>query len=78
MSLITMGFCHRTIITMGLGLSIRIVQEEEVRRRFGVVEFLDTTPEVTVTEKPVDIDFEAEEVIVEVSKTSKDTSFEEE
>jgi len=78
MSLITYGYGHRTIITMGLGNSIRIVRQAGPRRRYGAVEFQDTTPVVTVLEQPTDISLEVEKVSVEISKKPKDVSFKEE
>jgi len=75
MSLITVGYGHLTIITMGLGNSIRIVKRKRFRQ-YGVVEFEDTTPTVRTSDKHIDTSFEGEKVTVEVGEKSKDISFE--
>lgn len=47
MSLVTMGLSHLTTITMGLGISFRIYNTLISRpRQYGVVRFVDDTPEV--------------------------------
>lgn len=74
MSLITMGYGHLTVITMGLGNGIRIVRSARMRSQWGTVEFdnvieaisiRETTPAVTV-----------EEVEEEVKTTAPDTEVE--
>ena len=74
MGLITWGYGHLTIITMGLGRSIRIIREQR-SRQYGEVEFQDTTPTVRASDKPITTSFESEKVNVEVSKESQDVSF---
>ena len=59
MSLITMGYGHLTIITMGLGNSVRIT-----RRRYwaqhGKVEFENVPTGIVVSETTPDISVEGE------------------
>lgn len=77
MALITMGYGHLTVITMGLGNSIRIIRQE-IFYPVGVVEFQDTTPKVRIDDRLIATSFEDKKVIVEVSeKPQKDVSFEE-
>uniref|UniRef100_A0A6M3JSM6 Uncharacterized protein n=1 Tax=viral metagenome TaxID=1070528 RepID=A0A6M3JSM6_9ZZZZ len=67
MGLITMGYGHLTVITMGLGNSVRIVRQRRHRRQWGNVTFEniplivtieDTTPEIKIEELDVSIDME--------------------
>ena len=60
MGLITMGYGHLTIVTMGLGNSIRIARQE-VRYQVGEVEFQDLTPTVRLTDKIIKESFEEKE-----------------
>lgn len=78
MGLITMGYGHLTIITMGLGNSIRIARQERFRSKYGTVEFQDTTPMVRISNVPIGISLEKERIAVEVSKKPKAVSFEDE
>lgn len=77
MSLITMGYGHLTIITMGLGNSIRIISVEERHAQYGKVEFKNTTPQIEVSEEVVDLSFDEKEIKVRISDKPKVVSFDE-
>ena len=57
MGLITLGYGHLTIITMGLGNSIRIIQQERPYQ-VGEVSFEDVTPKVVITDEIIKASFE--------------------
>jgi len=75
MGLITMGYGHPTIITMGLGNSIRIVQQE-ILYQAGEVTFEDVTPKVKITDQLIKASFEEEEKVIEITEQPKIVSFE--
>jgi len=60
MSLITMGLGHLTILTMGLGNGIRIIQQERLYQA-GEVSFDDVAPKVTITDELIRTSFEDKE-----------------
>jgi len=49
MSLITMGYGHATVITMGLGTGFRIVSQK-MRRQWGKVTYEGLPTQVTIEE----------------------------
>ena len=56
MSLITMGYAHATVITMGLGQSFRVQSNIILRpRQYGSVRFIDDTPEIEVIDEETEI-----------------------
>ena len=57
MGLITMGYGHLTIVTMGLGNSIRIIQQERPYQ-VGEVSFEDVAPKVVITDEIIKASFE--------------------
>jgi len=62
MGLITTGLGHLTIITMGLGTSIRIARQQRRRKRFGIVEFENVPSRIEATDYTREIDIDEEEV----------------
>ena len=60
MGLITMGYGHLTIITMGLGNSMRIIQQERLYQA-GEVSFEDVAPKVVITDELIKTSFEEKE-----------------
>jgi len=57
MSLVSWGYGHLTVITMGLGTSVYRIRQRR-RRQFGEVEFENVPLEVTISDIPTDIDIE--------------------
>lgn len=75
MSLITWGYGHLTIITMGLGHSFRVAAPEP-RRQAGEVSFQDVTPKVKITDELVRTSFEEKKKVIEMAeKAKKDVIF---
>lgn len=60
MGLITMGYGHLTIITMGLGNSFRIAAPE-ILYQVGEVSFEDVAPKVVITDEIIKASFEDKE-----------------
>ena len=67
MSLITMGYGHLTVITMGLGTSVRVYSPFVYRPvQRGTVRFVDDTPEIE----------EVDEIIkVEMTNSSEEVKY---
>ena len=74
MSLITMGYGHLTVATMGLGTSFRIAQQV-YSHRYGTVEFRDTTPTVGIKDRTSGVSFKEKKVSVKVDTESKSVTF---
>ena len=64
MGLITLGYGHMTVITMGLGNSIRIVSQEPFRQ-IGRIEFENIIPKVKITDSFIETSFEDQEREIE-------------
>lgn len=61
MGLLTMGYGHLTIITMGLGNSIRILGQQERLYQAGEVSFEDVAPRIVITDELIKTSFEERE-----------------
>lgn len=73
--MITMGYGHLTIITMGLGNSIRILTQRR-RRQWGAVEFENIPTEISMTEVPTTVSIEEEKRKVEATDIEEEVDYE--
>jgi len=67
MSLITMGYGHTTVITMGLGRFLYMATQQVVRGHYGDVSFEKVDTGVEMEETPVDITIEESSQNIEVT-----------
>ena len=66
MSLVSWGYGHLTVITMGLGTSVYRIRQRR-RRQWGAVEFENIPQEVTVVDIPTEIEVEEEDRIIKTT-----------